>query len=345
MTSRGAEPFAGYAGSDRIVTWPVYASPGKFQPGLGQNLRAVWSLLSGADADLWHFVFAPNPKSSMMGAWLKRARGVPALQTIASPPRNFDNPEKLIFGDIVVAQSSWTRDRLESAFRSSPTKAPRIEVIPPPVAALMPRNDAERAAALHQLNIEPEAPVFIYPGDLETSGGVGAVEALVRPLRERIPNAVVVFAYRPKTEQAPVIAARLRQVLEPSSVRIASDVSDILALMAAATAILFPVDDLWGKVDLPIVLLEAMELGVPVIALDAGPLRDLEGVVKIPDADTGTLLEAALAMAHDSSRRAEVIAEQQAYVATRHRAQVVSRAYENLYAELLTARRAYSLER
>src|SRR5690606_28668532 len=86
MTSRGMAAFENsLISAEHVVSWPIYADPGKFQPGLGQNLRAVWSLLSGADADLWHFVFAPNMKSSLMGAWLKRARGVPALQTIASP--------------------------------------------------------------------------------------------------------------------------------------------------------------------------------------------------------------------------------------------------------------------
>ena len=39
----------------------------------------------------------------MMGAWLKRIRGVPVVQTIASPPRDFDKPQTLLFGDVVVA--------------------------------------------------------------------------------------------------------------------------------------------------------------------------------------------------------------------------------------------------
>jgi phosphatidylinositol alpha-1,6-mannosyltransferase len=343
MTSRGCRPFE--AGSDHIVTWPVYASPGKFQPGLGQNLRAVWSLLSGADADIWHFVFAPNPKSSMMGAWLKRARGVPALQTIASPPRHFDNPDKLVFGDIVVAQSSWTRDRLEQAFRDAKLAAPRIEVIPPPVPALTPKSEEAAARAREHLDIPRAAPVFVYPGDLETSSGARAVANLVKPLSERVPGAIVVFAYRVKTAEAPAVAAKLQAELDPASVRFSGDVPDVLALISSATAVLFPVDDLWGKVDLPIVLLESMELGIPVIALDGGPLKDLEGVVKTADVESKTLLDACVRLYEEESHRREVIAAQKACVARRHKAPLVSKAYERLYSELLTASRAYSLER
>ncbi|HEU5075554.1 MAG TPA: glycosyltransferase family 4 protein [Polyangiaceae bacterium] len=343
MTSRGARPFE--AGSDHVVTWPVYASPGKYQPGLGQNLRAVWSLLSGADADIWHFVFAPNPKSSMMGAWLKRARGVPALQTIASPPRHFEHPDKLVFGDIVVAQSSWTRDRLEQAFRDAKLTAPRIEVIAPPVPALLPKSADEAARARALLEIPEGAPMFVYPGDLETSSGARTIAALVKPLAERVPGAVVVFAYRMKTAEAPAIAAKLQAELDPASVRFSGDVPDVLALISSATAVVFPVDDLWGKVDLPIVLLESMELGVPVIALDSGPLKDLEGVVKIPDLDGQRLTEACEQLYATETHRREVIAAQKACVGRRHRAPLVSKAYERLYSELLTASRAYSLER
>ena len=346
MTARGAAPFAGSpVKADHVVSWPVYANPGTFQPGLGQNLRAVWSLLSGADADLSHFVFAPNAKSSMMGDWLKRARGVPALQTIASPPRRFENPRRLIFGDIVVAQSSWTRTRLEQAFRESAVEAPRLEVIPPPLGQLSPKSQVDQAEARRALDIPPDVPLFVYPGDLETSGGARAVKRLVAPLVESMPGAVVVFAYRAKTEQAPVIADDLRRTLDPGSVRVVGEVADVLALIASATAVLFPVDDLWGKVDLPIVLLESMELGVPVIALDWGPLRDLEGVLKVPDTRERTLLTAALALAHDSPERQRVIAAQRAGIARRHRVDMVCRAYERLYSDLLSARRAYSLER
>src|SRR5690606_37526356 len=165
------------------------------------------------------------------------------------------------------------------------------------------------------------------------------------PAAESIPGVVVVFAYPAKAGQAPVIADDLRRTLDPGSVRVVGEVADVLALIASANAVLFPVDDLWGKVDLPIVLLESMELGVPVIALDRGPLKDLEGVVKASELDTREFVEACVRLSEDDSYRREVIAAQKAAVTRRHRAPLVSKAYERLYSELLTASRAYSLER
>lgn len=155
----------------------------------------------------------------------------------------------------------------------------------------------------------------------------------------------MVFAYRLKTPEAPAVAAKLQAELDPASVRFSGDVPDVLGLISSATAVLFPVDDLWGKVDLPIVLLESMELGVPVIALDRGPLKDLEGVVKVSDIDSQRLVEACVQLYEVEAHRREVIGAQKAAVARRHRAPLVSKAYERLYSELLTASRAYSLER
>ena len=346
MSARGMPSFAAqHAGAKHVVTWSVYANRGTFRPGLGQNMRAVWSLLSGADADLWHFVFAPNPKSSRMGAWLKRLRGVPVVQTVASPPRDFASADALLFGDVVVTQSHWTRARLLDGCRGPGAKVPRIEVIPPPVDSLPEPSEEQRADARRRLDIAPEAPLFVYPGDLETSSGANAVANLVEPLTREVPGAVVVFAYRPKTPEAPQIAEALERRLPANCVRVVGDLENVLHLLSSATAVLFPVDDLWGKVDLPIVLLEAMSLSVPVIALDQGPLSDLEGVMKLPSLATQELLGASLELCRNADLRSRVVAEQREYVERRHRARVVSAAYEAIYADLLADNRAYSLER
>lgn len=85
---------------------------------------------------------------------------------------------------------------------------------------------------------------------------------------------------------------------------------------------------------MPIVLLEAMALGVPVIALDQGPLTDLCAGVKVPTLELlawRTEIEALLA----EPRRAQIVAmRQRETLDARHCSSVVARAYEDLYLEL-----------
>jgi glycosyltransferase involved in cell wall biosynthesis len=316
-----------------IRTLPVYRGAGRFAPGLAQNLRAAGWLAARSRADVWHFVFAPNPASSAAGRWLSRARRVPVVQTVASPPRSFDRIARLLFGQIVVAQSRWTRERILEAAGGN-RGIGRIELIPPPVTELAPPAPAAGQALRRELGISPGAPIFVYPGDIELSGGAEAVARVVAPIARELPDAMFVFAYRAKTERAEPVAGALERRLDPSRVRFASALPEVLVLIATASAVLFPVDDLWGKVDLPIVLLESMALGVPVVALDHGPLRDLEGAVLVARGDDRALCSAALELVRNPEHRARAIEAGLGAIERRHRAEVVARAYERLYLEV-----------
>lgn len=342
MSTRGA-PEARELGicSEHVELERVYASAGRFHPAFTANLRAAAWLALRSRADLWHFVFAPNPRSSRVGRALSRARRVPVLQTVASPPRRFEHVSRILFGQTVVCQSSWTRAQIDCAYERegvSLAARPRLEVVPPPVDPGLSREPARVAAARQALGIPLEAPLFVYPGDLEVSQGAATVAELVPELARRIPGSVTVFAYRAKTPRAPALAAELARRLPREAARITGEMPDVLALIAGATAVLFPVDDLFGKVDLPIVLLEAMVLGVPVIALDHGPLRDLSGSVRVPLGDRSALLEAAVRLASEPSWAEQVVVEQRRAVQSSFCASAVAARYEQLYLDLLAAR-------
>jgi phosphatidylinositol alpha-1,6-mannosyltransferase len=103
--------------------------------------------------------------------------------------------------------------------------------------------------------------------------------------------------------------------------------------LAGSTAVLFPVDDLWGKVDVPIVLLESMKLGVPVIAINHGPLADLGGAELVAHGDRVALGRAAIAMAKDVAARHAVV-ERQLPNVTQFDAPRIAELYEGLYLEL-----------
>ncbi|MEP7049906.1 MAG: glycosyltransferase [Pseudomonadota bacterium] len=335
LATPGAPALLAASGARAVRSVAAYGTPGGFTPAFSANLRAAAWVLLGSRASVWHFVFAPNARTSRAGSVLKRARRVPVVQTVASPPRSFADPQSLFFGDVLVAQSAWTRAQIESSFEGSGLRAPPIAVIAPPVPDLDAPSTADVNSVRRELNLSPQQRYVIYPGDLETSSGAEATAALAQRLAALLPDVVTVFAYRRKTPAADAVAARLRASLPPAHTRFVENAPNILALLAGAGAVLFPVDDLWGKVDLPIVLLEAMQLGVPVLALDQGPLCDLSGVVKVPDLAVQSWLAAVSSVLGDDARAAHVAAEQRAALDDRHRAASVARAYEDLYLGLV----------
>ncbi|HYP87749.1 MAG TPA: glycosyltransferase, partial [Polyangiaceae bacterium] len=283
LSTPGAPELTAAPGALSVRSVAAYGAPGGFTPAFSANLRAAAWVLLGSRASVWHFVFAPNVRTSSAGKWLRRMRRVPVVQTIASPPRSFAEPQKLFFGDVLVAQSAWTRAAIESSYHGAGLRAPCIEVIPPPVPDLTPPSAADVARVRRELQLTPEQRYVLYPGDLETSSGAEATAALAERAAGELPGVVTVFAYRRKSARAAEVAGRLAARLPAAHTRFLENAPNILALLAGAAAIVFPVDDLWGKVDLPIVLLEAMALGVPVLVLDRGPLQDLGGVIKVRD--------------------------------------------------------------
>ncbi|HEX2877548.1 MAG TPA: glycosyltransferase [Polyangiaceae bacterium] len=323
-----------------VIGRPVYGSGGGFTPALLDNARAALSLLTGPRDDLWHFVFAPNARTGQVAKGLRAVRRIPIVQTVASPPRRFADLNRLIFGDELVVQSHATAEGLARAARDEGFALPPVSVIPPPVAELeLPSSERiERARA--ELQIAPYERIVLYPGDLEVSSGAEVTRSLVEPLRERMPEAVVVFAYRNKTPSAAGKAEQLKQVLQSQRVRITDRVHDMHALLAASSIVIFPVDDLWGKVDQPIVLLEALALGVPCVVLNQGPLRDVEGAAKLATIDTRDWLEAISSLVVPSAARADAIAAGRTAASSVYASGVVARAYEAIYLRLLERRRS-----
>jgi glycosyltransferase involved in cell wall biosynthesis len=313
----------------------VYGASGKFAPALADNARAAFSLLTGPRDDLWHFVFAPNPRTGQVARGLRAVRRLPIVQTVASPPRHFEGLARLLFGDRIVVQSRATAESLQRAAADERFALPPIDVIPPPVAALRAPTPEEIAHERRALGLAPQERIILYPGDLEVSSGGEATRDLVEPLLAAQPDAVVVFAYRNKTPRAAERALDLRRQLAGRRVCFTDKVTSMHALLCAASIVIFPVDDLWGKVDQPIVLLEALALGTPCIVLDHGPLRDVVGALKMPSIDSAAWLEAIAGLLSNSELRARVIAEGRAAASAVYASGVVARAYEAIYLQAL----------
>jgi len=312
---------------------------GGFTPALLDNAGAALSLLTGPRDDLWHFVFAPNPRTGQVARALRLLVNVPIVQTVASPPRHFRDLRRLLFGDEIVVQSRSTENSLIAAAAVEGFALPPVSVIPPPVPPLTAPSAQQVEQARRELDLQPRDRVVLYPGDLEVSSGAEATRALVEPLCERFPDVVVVFAFRNKTPRAAERAAVLKQALHGRRVRITDRVANMHALLAATDIVIFPVDDLWGKVDQPIVLLEALQLGTPCLVLNQGPLKDVEGAGKLATIDTRAWLEALSGLLASSAERERVVCAGRSSAASVYASGVVARAYEAIYLRALQQRR------
>ena len=296
-------------------------------------MRLVARLASGARGDLWHFVFAPTSYSSRMSRALARLRRVRSVQTIPSLPASA-NLASLAFADRVVLLSR----RTERAFIESGVAPSRLRRIPPCVAPL------EWSAALHErgrriAGLPANAPVIVFPGDLEPGRGaleiIDAVASMPRTL-----GVVLVMAARRKSQRSADAERALRSHAADlgigSSIRWVGETPHMHALLAAADVVALPAPDLVAKVDLPIVLLEAMSLGrAVVVAADtsAAELADGGGALAV-ETDRVSLARCLADITSDTMRR-KSLSHDARRSADRFGIEPMVLAYEALYDEVL----------
>src|SRR5262249_47465964 len=160
-----------------------------------------------------------------------------------------------LFGDRIVALSRFTYDKLVA----DGAEPARIQVIPPSVAPIAEPPPERLARVRAELGL-PDGPLVVYPGDIEMSQGAPLFAAAAPQIFARSRGWTLVFACRKKTPHADEAERRLREDLAPfgDRVRFVGEVRHLPDLLAVSTVVAFPVDDLYGKVDLPIALLEAM---------------------------------------------------------------------------------------
>jgi glycosyltransferase involved in cell wall biosynthesis len=292
-------------------------------------------LAVGDAQDVWHFVFAPNSASSAaarVARTLRHGLGWKGhvVQTVASAPKHFAEVRRFLFGDRVVVLSEWMRGRLLGAG----VAAKNLSVIPP-CAAEPAKVTPEVAAALRMRLGLGDGPIVVYPGDYEVSTGAATVVGAVRSVVGVVSNVEFVFACRMKTKSAAAAKSALsdeirRQGIE-GCVHLVGEIDDLHALLGTASAVAFPVDDLYGKVDLPLVVLESLALGVPLVLARGGPLESIEAARFVDPGDAGALGDELATLLTDETASRDLARRGRREYEARYSPRVVAAQYDDLY--------------
>lgn len=154
--------------------------------------------------------------------------------------------------------------------------------IPPDRITVIPRGrdrsrlgkpSAERRAAVRaQLGLDPEAPVILGVGRQEFQKGHTQLVAAADRLLRSSPDLTVLIAGR-KGGASAAIRSAIDATGSPTSFRLVGHVDNVPDLMCAADVLVFPslFEGLGGT------LIEAMGLGLPIVATDLPVIREVVG--------------------------------------------------------------------
>ena len=248
---------------------------GAFAPALLDNVRVLDHLIRRSDADIWHFFFAPNKKSAMAAKLAKALRSVATVQTVCSAPADGVDPNDVLFADITVVLSDFTRERFEQAG----VDGHKLRTIRPCIAPLEPLSEYVRQQTRKRHKVPSAVPLLLYPGDLEFGAGARiTIDALSRLSHS---DAQLVMASRPKTVAAEGAQVELQRHADElglgERVLWVGEVPDIHELLGSADVVVLPTDTLYAKMDYPLVLLEAMSMARAVVVSKGTPAQELAG--------------------------------------------------------------------
>ncbi|MBN2673529.1 MAG: glycosyltransferase family 4 protein [Deltaproteobacteria bacterium] len=250
----------------------IYPSGGTFQAGLKQNVKVMFSGLRKKGATVYHYFFAPNKLSATAGRVQRMATRVKTVQTFCSRPAHYDNMDELIFTDKVIVLSNHTREQLLNAGVSPG----RVVHIPPGIAPPAPITEEERANIRNKYRLGDNR-VILFPGDYEFSDTANRVANAAHELLTEKKDRCLLFACRAKTEKSQAKKAAIQSQLRglENRVMFLDEIDDMPRLVGAVDVVLLPQTNLYAKMDIPLVLLEAMAHGIPLVVADSGPLQEL----------------------------------------------------------------------
>lgn len=324
----------------RVRRLAVYPAAGRsYAPGLADNAHVLKELLTGPRRDLWHFFFAPNPRTSTAARLARGLRGLrlsmPTVQTVSSAPHEGVKLAEVLFADRVVVLSAHSEARL----REGGIAAERISRVPPSVPPMPAPTEAERTLARVSLGVPTSSPLLVYPGDLEFSGAAErCLEALTG---SRFHDATLLIACRPKTREAraleTALRSRARELGIEDRVRFLGETRAIHAVLGAADLVLLPAERLYAKMDYPLVLLEAMLLERAVVVVSGTPAAELTegGAAEEVEATSPALADRIDALLGDDAKRMAIGARARAKALDAHSPAKMAGAYEGIYDALL----------
>lgn len=296
--------------------------------GAIDSARLLMALALGELPPILHFVAAPTVRAARAARAIASARGRRTVQTVASLPDG--DLGAGLFADRVVVLSRWMEARVRSA-------APDAEVvrIPPPLRAPLRPPDDE-VSALRATLVRPDELLVLFAGDLGEGRGA---EPTLRAAA-RMASTKLVIGARPKGRGAAESLAALHTLAAElgvaDRVTFVGDTPRVHAYLAAADVVALPATDPTGKIDLPLVLLEAMRFGRPVLVADGSPAAELADANAAVSAEaTAEGLAAALEGLRAPEPRRALGDRAQAYVKQAHDPDSIARAHETIYEALL----------
>ncbi|MDP3957230.1 MAG: glycosyltransferase family 4 protein [bacterium] len=324
---------------ERVQEKPIFSS-GRF------SLKTKFELFSylrraRSRFDITHYLFTPTKLNTNLIKWFAKPTHGKTVQTIATLREDLYAPDELralFFADQLVVYTEMTKQKLERLGFDNVTR------IYPGIDLDYFRPQLKDPRMLTRLGFNVKHFIVTYVGEYARLGATDMIaEAFIDFFRKNPEtNIRLVFPGRikntadaemkAKIEKLFTAAHLLQYVHFPPSI-----IMDIVGLYNTSDLIIFPVANLEGKFDVPLVIVEAYACGRPVILSDLPQFREFTNeriCVTIPKDSGAKLIESVAYLKDNYAVREALGREARALVQQHFDLKNTAKQYEEIYASL-----------
>jgi|SRR6185369_14347573 len=318
---------------------PIYAS-GHFDFSAKKNLFSF--LRRSRDTfDVTHYLFTPTKWNTALIRFFARPRRGKTIQTVATVRDDLYGNKKLrslFFADCLITYTDLTKKKLERLGFTNVTRIyPGIDL-----DIYQPRPKDE--SILKMYGLASEDFLVVYPGEYTRLGATDMIANTFIKYFKETPQSTMkfLFACRIKNEADKEKREALRKEvkeygLENKILFEENTTRDMAALYNTADVIIFPVGDLNGKFDVPLIIVEAYASGKPVILSDLAQFQEFANdriCVTIPRGSGKDLIEKVFYLKENTYEREKLGENARRFVKDHFDLKNTAKQYEEIYSLL-----------
>ena len=322
---------------ENIEQKPIYQS-NRF--GFLQKLQLLFNLKKlQKEFNILHFLFTPTKINSFWLKNLTKNSGIKTIQTVATLREDLYSDaeiKSLLFGDWIITYSDYAKNKLHQLGFNN------VERIYPGIDLMEYKKKEKNPELMAKYGFKNDDFIINFTGEYSRLNAIDDVITAFVEIALQIPHAKLSLAVRIKNakDQAKKMSVweKLKNANLLDRVAFHDDgtylMSDIYNLCDIS---IFPVQNMQGKFDIPLAVIEAMACEKPVIISDLPILQEIakaENSVIIKSGDAQQLAEKILELHASSEKRSTLSIAARKFVEENFDIRKIALKYQALYQKI-----------
>lgn len=322
---------------ENVKQLPIYQSN---HFGLWQKIQLLLNLKKlKKEFDILHFLFTPTKFNSFWLKNLTKNSSTTTIQTIATLREDLytdDEIKSLLFGDWIITYSDYAKNKLNQLGFSN------VERIYPGIDLMDYRKKEKNSELMQKYNFKNDDFIINFSGEYSRLNAIDDVMAAFAEIAPQIPQAKLSLAVRIKNSQDRNKKEEIREKLKKTNLLDRATFHDdgnylMTDIYNLCDISIFPVQNMQGKFDIPLAVIEAMACEKPVIISDLPILKEIakaNNSVIIKAGDIQQLAEKILALHNSQDLRLQLGIAARKFTEENFDIQKISQKYQALYQKI-----------